>query len=400
MTPLAIVMLEGMNKNSPLASPVLSAYYFPNYHADVRNEQRYGPGWTEWELVKRAVPRFDGHLLPHEPAWGCVDEADPAVMQRKIEAATSHGIGHFIFDWYYYDDGPFLQRALDDGFLGAENPQQMAFSLMWANHDWVDMFPARPGVSPVRLSRGEITPDTLDRVVAHICERYLSHPRYFRLNGLPYFSIYALDTFSKTFGGGWDGAKRGLERIRERVAAEGLDGIHLNCIAWDIGLLLGEEKKVHNPFVRAEKLGFDSATSYVWVHHVDVRNYDLCDYKVMEERYFEMYESVRDTCRIPVYPNVTVGWDPSARTDPTQSWDPEIGYPYQHVLRNNSPEAFGAAIRRAIEAVAPVAGDKIVTINAWNEWTEGSYLEPDVRHGSAYLEAVCSPASSFKEQFS
>jgi hypothetical protein len=377
-----------MIEHTTLTPPILSAYYFPNYHADARNEQRYGAGWTEWELVKRAVPRFAGHDLPLVPKEGYLDEADPAVMQRKIEAATSHGIGHFIFDWYYYDDGPFLQRALDEGFLGAPNPQGMKFSLMWANHDWMDIFPAKPGVSPALLSPGEVNPGTLDRIVAHICERYLSHPRYFRLNGLPYFSIYALDTFSRTFGGGRDGARRGLERIRERVAAEGLDGIHLNCIAWDIGLLQGEEKKVNNPFLRAEQLGFDSATSYVWVHHVDVRDYDLCDYQVMEDHYFQMYESARDTCRIPVFPNVTVGWDPSARTDPMQPWDPTLGYPYQHVLRNNTPEAFGDAIRRALGAVAPVAGDKIVTINAWNEWTEGSYLEPDRQNGSAYLKAV------------
>jgi hypothetical protein len=114
----------------------------------------------------------------------------------------------------------------------------------------------------------------------------------------------------------------------------------------------------------------------------------LCDYEVMKDRYFEMYESVREACRIPVFPNVTVGWDPSARTDPAQPWDPTRGYPYQHVLRNSSPEAFGAAMRRAIEAVAPVPGDKIVTINAWNEWTEGSYLEPDRQHGNAYLKAI------------
>lgn len=148
-----------MNRKPPRASPVLSAYYFPNYHVDARNEQRYGTGWTEWELVKRAVPRFEGHILPHESAWGCLDETDPAVMQRKIEAATSHGIGHFIFDWYYYDDGPFLQRALDEGFLGAPNPEEMAFSLMWANHDWMDIFPAKPGSAPISCRAAKSRPE-------------------------------------------------------------------------------------------------------------------------------------------------------------------------------------------------------------------------------------------------
>ena len=42
----------------------VAAYYFPNYHIDPRNAEIHGPGWTEWELVKRAEPRFAGHQQP------------------------------------------------------------------------------------------------------------------------------------------------------------------------------------------------------------------------------------------------------------------------------------------------------------------------------------------------
>jgi len=374
-----------MNDSS---KPVISAYYFPNYHADTRNEARYGKGWNEWELGRAARPRFPGHQQPLVPAWGYEDEADPRVMQRKISAAASHGVGHFIFDWYHYDDGPFLNRALDEGFLGASNPEGLQFSLMWANHDWLDIFPARPDAAPAKLYPGHVTAASLDRIVAHVCERYFQSPHYFRIGGMPYFSIYDLGSFSHTHGGGEDGARRGLERIRERVAAEGLPGIHLNCISWDIGLLLGEEKHVNDPFLRAERIGFDSATSYVWVHHVDIRNPELADYSVMEDLYFNMYQKARDACRIPVFPNVTMGWDPSPRTHQDMPWDPAGGYPYSHLLRNNTPQAFGQAMRRALDAVATVKGEKIITINAWNEWTEGSYLEPDTIHGMAYLEAI------------
>src|SRR5438552_3401226 len=98
----------------------VGAYYFPNYHVEPRNEANYGPGWNEWELIKHATPRWPGHKQPIAPAWGYEDESDPVVMAKKIDAAADHKLNHFIFDWYWYD-GPFLNRGLDDGFLKAAN---------------------------------------------------------------------------------------------------------------------------------------------------------------------------------------------------------------------------------------------------------------------------------------
>ena len=94
----------------------MASYYFPNYHpGDPRNVARKGEGWSEWELVKDAKPRFPGHYQPKVPLWGYEDESDPKVMTKKIDAAADHGIDAFIFDWYYYEDGPFLNGCLDDG---------------------------------------------------------------------------------------------------------------------------------------------------------------------------------------------------------------------------------------------------------------------------------------------
>jgi hypothetical protein len=365
--------------------PALSAFYFPNYHRDARNEARHGADWTEWRLLQQAVPRYPGHRQPLYPLWGFEDESDPSVMQRKITAATNHGISNFIFDWYYYNDGPFLSRALDEGFLGAPNPENMTFCLMWANHDWFDIFPARPGSNPELHYPGKVTPETFERITDHLIERYFTHPNYFRIGGKPFFSVYHLDTLAESLGGP-RAVSSALDRMRHRVEQSGLPGVHLNAIGWCHGSLKGEKAR-SSPFGFAEELGFDSATSYVWVHHVDVQNEELCHYDRMADSYFAMYEEARDRCRIPVFPNVTMGWDPSPRTDPQGKWEPSV-YPYSRVLQGNTPDAFERAVRRAIDAVSTVPGETLVTINAWNEWTEGSYLEPDTVHGMAYLEAV------------
>jgi len=379
------VITDELTVSGAASSPTISAFYFPNYHADARNEAKYGRGWTEWELLKRGVPRYPGHRQPFVPAWGYEDEADPEVMQRKITAATSHGIGNFLFDWYHYEDGPFLSRALDEGFLGAPNPEGMTFALMWANHDWLDIFPQKAGRAPDLHYPGKVSPEAFDRITDHIITDYFTRENYFCMGGLPFFSIYHLDTLTESFGGMRELA-RGLERLRRRVEEAGLPGVHLNAIGWSLGSLQGELPRTL-PFHHAADLGFDSATSYVWVHHVDVQQADKARYDTMADLYFSMYEEARDTCPIPVFPNVTVGWDPSPRTDPNGPWAPSV-YPYSRVLEGNTPEAFGRAMRRALELVAPLGGESIVTVNAWNEWTEGSYLEPDTVHGMAYLEEV------------
>jgi hypothetical protein len=104
--------------------PVIAAYYFPNYHVDPRNEAVHGKGWTEWQIVKYATPRYPGHRQPRVPQWGYENEADPRVMEKKIDVAAAHGVDLFIFDWYWYDDGPFLERCLNEGYLKARNNGQ------------------------------------------------------------------------------------------------------------------------------------------------------------------------------------------------------------------------------------------------------------------------------------
>jgi len=110
----AIPFAQGANAPTKPTSTKyeVAAYYFGNYHVDPRNEIAHGPGWTEWNLVRTARPRFSGHNQPKVPLWGYQDESDPKVFEQKIRAAADHAISAFIFDWYWYNDGPFLERAL------------------------------------------------------------------------------------------------------------------------------------------------------------------------------------------------------------------------------------------------------------------------------------------------
>ncbi len=90
-------------------------HYFPNYHPDARNDAWHGKGWTEWELVKAATPRYPGHRQPIVPAWGYFDESDPQWAAREIDLAADHGVTCLLCDWYWYKDGPYLQHGLENG---------------------------------------------------------------------------------------------------------------------------------------------------------------------------------------------------------------------------------------------------------------------------------------------
>ena len=134
---------------------------YPRQFPELRYSLQHSNDWSEWELVKEAKPRFEGHRQPYVPVWGYEDEKDPAVMAKKIRAAATHGVDAFIFDWYWYEGGPFLNRCLDEGFLGAPNTDSLKFALMWACHDWSDRFPATAGRKKRRcIPHRSIRPDS------------------------------------------------------------------------------------------------------------------------------------------------------------------------------------------------------------------------------------------------
>lgn len=364
----------------------VAVYYFPNFHKDPRNESVHGKGWTEWELVRRAEPRFPGHRQPREPLWGYEDEADPEVFSRKIKAASAHGVDVFIFDWYWYDDGGFLKRALETGYLQAPNVDDVRFALMWANHDWMNIHPAKLRTEPVVLHPGDVKPLTFDVLTDYCVETYFRHPAYWRIEGRPYFSIYDTAMLVESLGG-LEATREGLEEFRAKVRSAGLPGLHLNAVLWGVEVPAGGEE-AGTPAEVVDCLGFDSATSYVWVHDFALEDFPETEYRWALNQATRTWRIDARETPVPYYPNVTAGWDPSPRTVQSDRYE-EAGYPFTPVLTGNTPEAFREALER-VKRFMDRRRDHpgIFTLNAWNEWTEGSYLEPDTVNDTAYLEAL------------
>ncbi|MBU3666518.1 MAG: hypothetical protein FGM15_11680 [Chthoniobacterales bacterium] len=382
-----------MNTTSPKDSTgtIVAAYYFPNYHIDPANEREHGPGWTEWQIMKAAHPRFDGHYQPRVPAWGYEDESDPAVMEKKISAAADHGVNCFIFDWYHYQDGPFLEGCLERGYFGAANNDRVKFCCMWANHDWVDLFPAKYSKNPYEHARllqpGAVDDRAFDAIIERLVGRYFVHPSHQLIEGCPFFSVYDLGRLVAGFGS-VEKTRAALERFREATKKAGFPDLHLNAIVWGTPILPGETTPVENSRL-VNDLGFDSATSYVYVHHTTFEQFPAVSYRSIRDGYLRYWAEDTAALGIPYIPNVTVGWDASPRTTQSDIFA-NRSYPFISVIGDSSPQEFETALRMTRERMQARTGRQIpmVTINSWNEWSEGSYLEPDMRHGLGYLEAV------------
>ncbi|MDQ0646217.1 hypothetical protein QFZ53_000413 [Microbacterium natoriense] len=371
-----------------MTRPQILAYYFPNWHRDSRNCVWFGDGWTEWDLLRAAQPRFDGHRQPREPALGYRDEADPVEAAIDIDLASAHGVDGFLVDFYWYEDGAYLSRALDDGLLQATNIGDIKFALMWANHDLVDIFPSeRPGANHRTLRTGALTREEFERFGHAVVEKYFTHASYLTVDGAPWLSIYQIGSLVEGLGG-IDETVDALDWLRALARKHGFPGVHLDAVVWGFGVL-PRAVTLESPEQLLSALRFQSASSYIWIHHDDLRThpFPIGDTNRLRSAAFDEYERYASTLSLPFYPNVTVGWDPSPRTEQAVQHVHDE-YPWNPIF-DATPEEFVDGLEAARDfLVRHDPPSPIVTVNAWNEWTEGSALLPDTTHGHSYLEAI------------
>eukprot|EP00037_Helgoeca_nana_P033810 m.419521 g.419521 ORF g.419521 m.419521 type:complete len:462 (+) comp31601_c0_seq1:62-1447(+) len=435
----AIATGNSVNGSSPKLD--VMAIYFGDWHSDPDMAGLHGPNWTEWGLVTNAQPRFEGHQQPNlpldqPPGWGVsAAENTPEAMKMKIDAAVQHGVTSFLFDWYYYAEkgtqgngGGFLNGALEDGFLQVEQ-SDLKFSLMWANQDWVDVHPAKRGwsstgrappaanpvIQPNEPHHG-VTPDQAANTLLlqfdgymnasvytggfrYIVDTYFHHPNHYRVptplrNGTvaqcPYFSIYQLDYLVAGVGGS-AAAETVLTAFRDYAESQG------TCVHFAV-MVAGSAKSISSQTAQFKALDVASATSYCWMKLglEGAQTFPESNYTEMIPQSVEAWTALAkvlsEDLGIKYAPVLSVGWDSSPRTlpsDPFGQW----GYPWG-TSYVSTPDQFQAALAAAKDyMVQSCAADAAgwcppLVINAWNEWSEGAYLEPDQRYGFGKLQAV------------
>lgn len=353
----------------------VAAYIWPSCHDDTLGRRMLWPeGTGEWEVIKKGNPRFDGHYQPRQPLWGYEMDNDPKVVEKWIDAATSHGVNVFVYDWYWYDGKPFLESALNDGFLKAPNNEKMQFYIMWANHDVKYNYwnYHRYGDKTDILWDARIDWENYRIIVDRIINQYFKKPNYFKINGEPVFSIFSVDKLLQSFNNSTEEARKALDYFRDEVKKAGFPGLH---IQWNQGggSIMNEEQAARfNGRIR--DMGFNSVALY----NMGGTNEDYLVYGANSVRIREQMDSILD---VPLFPCVSIGWDDTPRF-PAKGIHDVVHY-------HNTPQSFAMLLSKAKNyADSHPEQPKLITINAWNEWVEGSYLLPDMLNGFGYLEAV------------
>jgi hypothetical protein len=299
---------------------------------------------------------------------------DPEVVEKWIDVATDHGVNVFVYDWYWYDEGPYLESALNDGFLKARNNDKMQFYIMWANHDvkynyWnYHRYKDNTDI----LWDAKVDWKNYQIIVDRVINQYFKRPNYFKINGEPVFSIFSVNKLLESFGNSEEEARKALDYFRDEVKKAGFPGLH---IQWNHGGGSVMSEAAAAKFAgNVKAMGFNSVAMY----NMGGTAEDYIAYGTHSIAIREQMDALLD---VPVFPCVSIGWDDTPRF-------PAKGI-HDVVHFNNTPQSFAALLAKAKKyADSHPEQPRLITINAWNEWVEGSYLLPDMLNGFGYLEAV------------
>jgi hypothetical protein len=354
---------------------LVAAYIWPSCHDDsLARKKLWSEGIGEWEVIKKGNPRYEGHYQPRQPLWGYELDNDPKVVEKWIDVATDHGVNVFVYDWYWYEEGPYLESALNDGFLKAKNNSKMQFYIMWANHDVKHNYwnYHRYGDDTSILWNAKVDWKNYKIIVERIIQQYFKRPNYLKFKGEPVFSIYSIDKLLESFGGSVEETRKALDYLREEVKKAGFPGLH---IQWNQGGgSMMSEARANQFRERVKAMGFNSVALY----NMGGRSEDYISYGTNSIKIRQQLDALLE---VPVFPCVSIGWDDTPRF-PAKGIKDVVHY-------NNTPRSFATLLSKAKKyADSHPEQPKLITINAWNEWVEGSYLLPDMLNGFDYLEAV------------
>lgn len=350
--------------NSAFESDIKAiAFYLPQFHPIPENDTWWGTGFTEWTNVRRARPQFKDHHQPHVPSiLDYYDLREPAVLEKQIQLARDYGIYGFCF-YYYWFAGKVLLDLPVRRMLETGKPDS-PFCICWANENWTRRWDGRE--SEILIAQ-QHSPDD-DLAFLRNVQRMLLHKNYIRVDGKPLLVVYQPTLLPD--------AQATAARWRDYFRAQGYGSLFLATM------------QTFSDTTPPGEYGFDAVIQFpphqnsgpvnCMVEEMDESFAgQIYDYNRTKWRYIDGLRELNSSRNI--YPGVMPSWDNTARRLSKSS-----------IWINASPESYYDWLVQVSNFLRRnrAQDDRLVFINAWNEWAEGCHLEPDQRLGHAWLNAT------------
>ena len=350
----------------------LIAFYLPQFHPIPENDKWWGKGFTEWTNVTKAVPQFIGHYQPHLPdELGFYDLRLVEVQKRQIELAKQYGIYGFCFHYYWFNGKKLLEKPLNQ-FI--QNPEMgFPFCVCWANENWTRRW---DGLENKILIAQTHSPES-DFAFIKDLEHIFRDPRYIRINGRPLLVVYRVSLLPDT--------KETANRWREYCKQKGIGDLYLVAVqSFDI--------------IDPRKYGFDAAvefpphTIHGFCEHINhklkILNPNFSGH-ILDYEHFVKNKYYLKTVPYKLFKAIMPGWDNTARRPNAPT-----------IYHGSNPELYKEWLSDIVNFTRKTHGkeEQIVFINAWNEWSEGTHLEPDKKYGYGYLQATSEVVLDYRKK--
>lgn len=347
----------------PIESKIKAiAFYLPQFHPFPENDEWWGKGFTEWTNVTKAKPNFSGHYQPHLPIHnGFYDLRVPEVMIEQARLAKNYGIHGFNFYYYWFDGKILMHKPFE--ILLKHKEIDINFCITWANENWTRRWDGAE--HDVLMAQRHCDEDSIKFIES--LYKFFNDERYIRIDNKPVLIIYRVDIIPNM--------KETVKLWRMKAKEAGFDGIYLIC-AQTFGI-----KSPH-------KYGFDAAMEFP--PHT-TRSYEITDKagisnKDFQGRVYDYNQVVKNVVKdeeenYKLFKTAMLSWDNTARKQNAS-----------HIFKDFTLLRFKQWISHIVSEMHNnekyAADEKLVFINAWNEWAEGTHLEPDRKYGYGYLQVM------------
>ncbi len=330
------------------------SFYLPQFHEIQENNRAWGNGFTEWVNVKKAKPFFAGHRQPRVPIddnyYNLLEEG---VLKKQIELAKKYGLYGFCIYHYWFEGRMVLEKPVEKFF--EDRTIEFHYCFAWANESWTRTWHGAAGNKEIMIAQTYGGKEEWTKHYEYF-RKFFMDERYIKENNKPVLLIYRLKNIPRF--------NQMIKYWNELARADGFDGVyilsmntcreHVDKSIWVNGSVDFEPNRTKNDLRSIAKL--DRITK------IDYSNI----YKKMLSVSHKKHH----------YRTVFVDYDDSSRRG-----DKGI------VTVGSNPAQFGQYLQETVEK-SRLEGNDYVFINAWNEWGEGNYLEPDKDNGFRFLEEV------------